>query len=324
MATSKGSGPLDPIIVGVDIGNATTSVATADGRIAAFFPSFVSAVGIAPFQGISRVVTTRHHIGHNGVNAIVGADALDNNIAGDTLLAEYDQSEAYKRYLEPGSLYCFLAGISVAFPDVDMLGIRMATGAPLSIYQAHSDKIKKHYRGEHVYTYNGHQRKIVVSDVQVFGEGLEVLRLLPVGERLGRIAVHDIGGRTWNVALFKDGAIVGGRTYDAGIDRLLGRISSVTNQPGAVWQMQQEMRRSAKAHADVRSDLDRLLNGVLDGIERKVRIDKADRHLLVGGGAVYLSDVIRRRYKTPVQVLNSDAPEMANALAYALAASEAK
>jgi hypothetical protein len=311
------------VIVGADFGNATTTVvAHGPQPRAAFFPSFVARLGVAAYEGLSKIATTRHHISYGGKHAIVGEDALE-GMGADTLLAELDQADAWKRYVNDQTFYCFLAGVSATFLDADAIGVRLATGAPLSIYEAHGEAIRRRYVGEHRYTYNGHTRTVIVEDVQIYGEGREVLRLLPPAERRGRVAVHDLGGRTWNVLLFKDGALLGARTFDFGIDRLFAKVKAMPGDVGARWQMQREMRRSPKAHAKARAELDALLAAALDDIEQKVRIDKAERHLLVGGGAVYLPPVLGRRYKeAPATVINGDAPEAANALAYALAAAE--
>lgn len=320
MATARG--PYDPIVVGADIGNATTSVVTQPVQRAAFFPSFVATVGVGPYEGLSKIATSRHHLTVDGVNAIVGAEAFD-GLGADSLLAEYGQADAWKRYTDPRSLYCLLAGISAAFVEADAIGVKLATGAPLSIFQTHAEEIKARFLGTHEYSYNGHTRKVIVRDVRVYGEGREVLRLLPEADRRGRVAVHDLGGRTWNVLLFKDGALIGAKTYDMGIDKLLGAIKVVSTDPGARWELRQEMRQSGKAHAPVRGELKKLLASALDVIERKIPLAGAERHALVGGGAFDLMPVLESRYKgAAVQILNGDAPEGANAAAYALAASE--
>lgn len=321
MATPRA--PYEPIIIGSDIGNATTTVVArgASGARTSFFPSFVTDLEVGSYEGLSKIATTRHHISYEGSNALVGADALD-SMGAVTLLSAFDQADAWKRYTHARSLWCFLAGISAAFPQADTLGVRLATGAPLSIYQAHGDAIRRRYLGEHRYSYNGHARRVVVEDVKVYGEGREALRLLPETERAGRVAVHDIGGRTWNVLLFKDGDLIGSQTFDVGVDRLLDRVKAMPVDPGARWTIQAEMRANAKAHPAIRAELERLIVQALGVIELKVRIDKAERHALLGGGALLLPALIKRRYSASAAVLNGDAPESANAHAYALALAE--
>lgn len=312
--------PLDPIVIGADIGNATTTVVAHGLSRAAFFPSFVASLNVG-YDGLSKIETDRHHISHGGHEALIGADACE-GAGGDTLLMNYDQADAWKRYVHPRSLWCFLAGVSATFPAADAVGVRLATGAPLSIFEAYSAEIRKAYQGAHEYRYNGHARRVVVSDVQVYGEGRELLRLLPAEERRGRVAVHDLGGRTWNVLLFKDGALLGARTFDRGVERLLDSVKAMPSDPGARWSVQAEMRRNPKAHSAIRAELDRLIGVALEEIEAKVRIDKAERHALAGGGAVYLPAVLKRRYGVTSIILNGEQPEAANAAAYALAAAE--
>jgi hypothetical protein len=312
--------PYEPRIAGCDIGNATSSV-NVPGIGSAFFPSFIAAVGVGRYDGISKIETSRHHITYAGKSAIIGIDATETGY--DTLLAEY-RDEAWRRYVEEYSFLCFLAGISAVFPTADAVGVKLGTGAPLSIYQAHGEAIRRRYLGEHQYSYNGHDRRVIVSDAIVFGEGRELLRLLPPAERRGRIIGHDIGGRTWNVMMWRDGALIGARTYDMGVDKLLGHIPSVSGDPLARWKMQQEIRAGGKAHARSQAELERLFADALKTIERKFPLAGADRHIIGGGGAFGLANVLRSTYRgAGVQVLNGDVPECANAAAYAAALSEA-
>lgn len=319
MATARG--PYEPYIVGADIGNATTSVHTRPQGRGAFLPSFVAAAGVGPYEGLSKIATARHHVTYAGRHALVGVEAVE-GMGGDSILGAYEPGEEWQRYVAPMSMYCLLAAVSAAFVEADSVGLTLATGAPLSLYQAHGEAIRRHYLGEHRYSYNGHERRLVVADVKVYGEGREVLRLVPVTERRGRIAVHDVGGRTWNVLFFQDGALKGARTFDHGIERIMDRVPLIEASAGGRWRLQAELRRSPKAHPEIRAALDAQIGEVLEAIEGKVRIDKADRHLLIGGGAVYLPSALKRRYGTPAQILNGDAPEGANAVAYALAAAE--
>lgn len=315
-------GPYEPLVIGADIGNATTSIHTRPEGHGAFLPSFVAAAGVGPYEGLSKIATTRHHVTYGGHHALVGEEAVEGANGGDTILGTYEPGEEWQRYVAPSSMYCLLAAVSAAFVDADSVGVTLATGAPLSLYQAHGEAIRKRYLGEHRYSYNGHERRLVVKDVRVYGEGREVLRLLPVAERRGRIAVHDVGGRTWNVLFFQDGALKGARTFEHGIERLMDRVPLIEQSAGGRWRLQAELRRSPKAHPEIRAALDAQISEALGTIEGKVRIDKADRHLLIGGGAVYLPAALKRRYGTPAQILNGEAPEGANAVAYALAAAE--
>ena len=318
MATPRG--PFDPITVGVDIGNATTSVATAAG-VLAFFPSVLTTFGIGPYDGLSKVAgTIRHHVDYGDMHAVVGADAFD-MYGADTLLAEGEQAQS--RYTDPASFLCFLAGISASFPLADTVAVNLATGAPLSVYETRRAEIVTRYRGRHTYGYNGHERTVIVNTVQVYGEGREAMRLLTPEQRRGNIAVHDVGGRTWNVLFFRDGALKRSQTFNLGTDRLFDTISTSAPRDAAVrWEMQAEMRANPKSHAPIRKALEKAALDALAIIERKLALSQADMHCLMGGGALYLPGPIKFRYGKPVTTLNGDAPEAANALAYAIAASE--
>lgn len=317
MATARA--PYEPIIIGADIGNATTSIAT-PGGVAAFFPSVITRMGVKPYQGISKIATTRHHITYAGRHAVIGADALEMH-GHDTLLAE-NAEQPQKRYTDEESFLCFLAGVSAAFPTAEAVGVKLATGAPLSVFEAYGAEIGRRYQGTHEYSYNGHARRVIVDRVHVFGEGREAWRLLTDDQRRGNVAVHDLGGKTWNVLLFKDGALRAARTFDMGTERLLDDVDAMPNDAAVRWAMQAEMRASPKAHKAIRASIEASLAEYLAFIERKVALPKADRHALIGGGAVYLPAALERRYQAPALILNGNAPESVNALAYALAAAE--
>lgn len=308
--------PLDPAIIGADIGNATTSLVTG-GKVVAFFPSVISTSGVRAYEGLSKIAgTTRHHITYKDKHALIGADAME--LGGATILKE--TGAPHDRYIEPVSLLCLLAGVSAAFPDADQLAIRLATGAPISLYEAHGESIAAFYRGAHEYIYNGHRRRLDIEEVCVYGEGREALRLLPPARRRGNIAVHDLGGKTWNVLLFKDGALKTSRTFPFGTERLLDDISRhVSKEPAERWEFQAELRRNPKAHPKARAALEAAIAERLDEIEQKVALPKAEQHAAMGGGAIYLPGVLKQRYKVPAAMLNGDTPEATNALAYALA-----
>lgn len=310
--------PYEPMIIGADIGNATTSIARPDGS-AAFFPSVIADFGVRAYDGMSKITTDRHHITYKGRHAIVGADAFE--MHGDTILNE--TGEPHARYVDESSLLCFLAGVSAAFPIYDTIGVRLATGAPLSIYEAHGAAIAALYEGAHEFSYNGHARRVVIERVTVHGEGREAWRLLTPDQRRGNVAIHDVGGKTWNVLLFRDGDLKAFRTYDWGAERLLDEVPAVSRDAATRWAIQSEIRRDPKAHAAIRAALDIVIGRALGWIEKKVALTQAHRHALMGGGAVYLQNAIKARYNAPTLMLNGKAPEGANALAYAMAASEA-
>ncbi len=159
MATARA--PYEPVIIGADIGNATTSIARPDGA-AAFFPSVI-ADSTRAYDGMSKIATDRHHVTYKGQHAVVGLDAFE--MHGDTILNE--TAAPHARYVDETSLLCFLAGIGAAFPTTDTVGVRLATGAPLSIYEAHGAEIAALYQGTHEFAYNGHARRVVVERVTV-------------------------------------------------------------------------------------------------------------------------------------------------------------
>lgn len=311
--------PLEPIVIGADIGNATTSIARADGT-AAFFPSVLTTHALGAYDGMPISGTSRHHIDYETrdgtLHAVVGADALEMNGA-ETILNE--TAAAHVRYTEDVSLLCFLAGVSAAFPEASTVAVRLATGAPISLFEAHGAEIAQRYQGEHRYRYNGRERRVVVEGVQVLGEGREAWRLLTAEQRRGNVAIHDVGGKTWNVLLFKDGALKAARTFDYGTERLLDAVPLAPKGPIERWALQTDLRRNPKAQQAVRAQIERAISAALDVIDRKVALPQAHRHALIGGGAIYVAPLLKRRYSAPTVTLNGEAPESANAVAYAMA-----
>lgn len=316
MATARQ--PLEPVVIGADIGNATTSIARASGA-AVFFPSVIADIGVRPYDGMSRIATDRHHVTYKGQHAVIGADAYE--LHGDTILSE--TGEPHARYVSEAALLCLLAGVGAAYPTADTVAVRLATGAPLSLFEAHGAAIAAHFQGAHEFTYNGHARRVIVERVTVYGEGREAWRLLTDEQRRGNVAIHDVGGKTWNVLLFRDGALKSSRTFDLGVERLFDDVPAIARDAASRWALQAELRRDPKAHAAIRAALDGVVARALRRIELKVALPQAHRHALMGGGALYLQGVIKARYNAPTIVLNGKSPEGANALAYALAASEA-
>lgn len=307
----------DGAAIGADMGNATVSVASATGRIV-FFPSFYARTR-RPYQGTGEVNPNRHHITYQGTNYVIGIDALD--LPGhDSLMAEaLSEDKAHQRYLSDHSFAAFLAGVSALHPDADQLTIRLGTGAPLSVYEAQNEALRHRYIGTHEYAYLGRPRTLTVIDARVFGEGIAATSLLTPDQMAGNVAVHDIGGRTYGVIFFKNGTMKPpARAFDGGIDRLFNDIPIVSSDPGARWYIQHEMRRG-KGHADLRREINQSIADMLATIETNMRLDLADRHVILGGGAVYAAPIIKARYKKPVIVLNEDAPESANAIGYAKA-----
>lgn len=307
-----------PHVVGIDLGNATTSGMTMEGEArVAFFPSVIASIGVPPYNGMSKVSGSYHHVTYEGKHYVVGEEAF-HEMGAYPLLSNLEASEAWTRYISPESMVCFLASVSVMHPESDMVSIDLATGAPLSLYHPHGKKIAERYIGEHRYTYNGHERTVIVANAKCFGEGRETLRLVPKEERTGKIAVYDLGGRTLNVVFFHNGDERRVVTKDFGIDRLFDSITSVDRDIAVRWRVMREMRDNPRAHQAVREQLVAYLEQAINVIRRDVRLDLADRHYVIGGGAFLLERALKQHVQH-VRVLNGKSPETANARAFALA-----
>lgn len=298
-------------IVGADIGNATTSVVSGDQVV--FFPSFVAETR-RPYQG-----GPVHHVTYEGQGYIVGEDAL--SVPGhDSLMADaLQERDAYKRYLSARSFAAFLAGVSALFPRQDHIDVQLGTGAPLGFYEAFSAPLVARYQGDHAYAYQGRARTLTVHACNIYGEGRAVIALLTPEQADGPVSLHDIGGRTYNVQNMFNGTPKGeGGSYDSGVDRMLHDMPHlVPTSPAARWEMQAEMWSDPKAYPEVRRELMASIKRLLSVIETKQKINRAERHIVIGGGAHLAAPVIKSVYKKPVIVLGGAAPQSVNAQAYA-------
>lgn len=300
---------------GVDVGNGTVG-AVGNGR-KVFFPSFVAKTR-RPYQG-TGAITGRHFVTYQGVNYVIGADALEISGHHNLMAESLTEDKAYLRYLRDESFAALLAAVSALYPDDDHLNLNLGTGAPLSVYESNGPAISERYEGQHEYAYMGRSRTLNILRAPVYGEGVEAIRLLTPEQQAGRVIIHDIGARTYGVIYYRDGEMKKPRSFDNGIDRLFSDIPIISTDAGARWIIRSEMRANAKAHPEIRAELNRSLDDTLATIETKIRIDQADRHVVMGGGAVDAAPVIKARYGKPVIILNKEAPEMVNALAYARA-----
>jgi len=251
-------GPLAPITIGVDIGNATTSATDSKGGRRAFFPSVIASVGIPDYTGLGRGehVQRSRHLKYGERNFIIGEEAFW-EMGARPLLSERD--EPWRRYVTDESLVCFLASIAEMYPEADDVAITLGTGAPLSLFEAHAPAIKQRYEGSHSFTYMGLERKVIVSRAEVFGEGREAIRLLSPVQRQGKLALFDLGGRTLNVAAFNNGSYQRSYTTDFGIERLFTLMRDLVDQePASRWKLMREMRSSPKAHSNIRKEFSKL------------------------------------------------------------------
>lgn len=305
-----------PINVAVDPGNATV-VALTD-RAAVFFPSFVASVGVSAYDGPPLAGTDYHHITRANRHSVIGAAAIDWPGADTLLNAALPPHRAWERYTSPRSVDAALAAICALLPDQPAV-VKLATGLPSTLMDA-AYQVQAALTGQHDLTYNGTRRTVVVTETKVYAETLEAARLLTPTQRIGKVAIHDLGGRTWGVASLRAGKA---RAFDFGTDRLLDACG-VSTDPAIRWHILQEMRQSAKAHTPLRKALAGVVGDVLTVIEEKVPLDIADRHVLIGGLAPLVAPMLTTRYKgAEVVTLCDGEPERVNAAAYLAALREA-
>lgn len=312
MATTRP--PMEPQIVAADIGNGTTTAISGDMTI--MFPSVIASFGVEPWAG--GAVGNLHHLSDGDRHVIVGCEAL--GVPGaDTLLASaYGAADGWRRYTSEATRDVLLAAVCGLFPRAAVVAVRLVVGMPVSLLD-HAPAVAAHLRGTYDRAYNGQRRRVIVADVRVVGEGVELPRLLPDDQRPGTV-IHDIGARTWLLASSRPG--VRPRAYDLGADRLMD-AAGVANDPAIRWHLTNELRASRKAQRELRAALEAQVGAALDVMEVKQPIGAQPRHAVAGGFAPIVAPVLRRRYPdAEIVVVGGDAPEQANARAYAAVASE--
>lgn len=320
MAASKA--PLDPIIVGVDPGNATTTVASG-GKIRAFFPSLRATVGVGPYNGMPVISTDGGHISRAGSHAVIGCPALD-EMGADTLLRALPEDRAHERYTSAATLDTLLVAIGCAFPEPECIGVALGIGMPSSLASQHGESVAASLKGAYDFVHQGRKRRIIFDTVRVFAEGREAIRLLTPAQMIGPVAIHDIGGRTYNLNVYRNGGHVKGDALALGIDKLLDRVPSASPTPVIRWSLMNDLRTKPKSHPAIRKDLAALLFEAVLTWEGKYTLESAVRHVVIGGGAFALAPVLERRYpNSNVIVLGGDRSEQINALTYAKAIEEA-
>jgi hypothetical protein len=306
-----------PRVIAVDAGNATTTALTPEA--AAFFPSFVATRGVRPFAG--RAAAGYHHLTWEGQHYLVGDAAIAHGRT-ETLLAELDPARAHLRYTEPASVVTMLAAICAVCPEQHITIDVLSTGAPQGFSDQQRAVIAAGLTGAYTLAYNGQPRRVEVRAVRVLLEAWGLLALLPDSSGYG--VIHDVGGRTWQPVPYRDGAALGTpRSWDEGADRILD-LAGVNSDPAARWELLGELRRSPKAHPEIRAAIAAQVNALLDEKQRRVNLAAATRHTVAGGLAPVLVPILKDRYKAATVAAISEAPERANAAAYLAAAQEVR
>lgn len=300
-----------PIAVDVvaDIGNARTVVLVRrDGEdvpMALTMPSVRSlhgafswelfaARGLAP-QSWGKLERDEHVIERDGVERFVGRLAVEH------IAAASSGRGSDARYHDGTTLDFILAGIAAALPGASKITARLTTMLPVSLWHL-APKAVDALRGKHTYTYNGREMAVTIASVAVKREGEAAFASLE-GDTSGPVVVIDGGGRTVNIALFRDGQYRDGRTLELGVQAALDNLDKALIGRGLRTLTLAERGElesalingqsysiivAGVAHAITplaRAQLDETARALVQEVYRCVPLDMARRVVFVGGAA---------------------------------------
>ena len=166
-----------------------------------------------------------HVIEREGVERFVGRLAVESASAASSGRG----SDA--RYYDGTTLDFILAGVASALPRADNVTIRLVTMLPIALWHL-APRVESALKGRHTFSYNGRSVEIRIVSVVVKREGEAAFAAID-GDTSGPIVVIDGGGRTVNIALFKDGAYRSGTTRELGVQAALDNLDKALLGRGA-------------------------------------------------------------------------------------------
>ena len=196
---------------GEDVPTATTmpSVRTLHG---AFSYELFAARGL-PAASWGKLGRDEHVVEREGAERFVGQLAVEHAGAASSGRG----SDA--RYYDGTTLDFVLAGVAAALPGASKTTVRLTTMLPISLWPL-AARVAEALRGKYTYRYNGRELTVTIASVAVKREAEAAFAALD-GDTSGPVVVVDAGGRTVNVALFKDGEYRSGRTLELGVQAAL-------------------------------------------------------------------------------------------------------
>lgn len=260
----------------------------------AFSWELFAARGLPP-QSWARLGRDEHVIEAGGVERFVGQLAVEHVAAASSGRG----SDA--RYYDGTTLDFILAGVAAALPGAARVNVRLTTMLPVALWQL-APRVVEALRGRHQLRYNGHDLVVTIASVTVKREAESAFGALE-GDTSGPLVIIDGGGRTVNIALFRDGEYRSGRTLELGVqaaldnlDRALigrglrsltlaerGELESalIAGQPYSI--IVDGQRHAIEGLA--RAQLDETARALAQEVYACVPLDQARRVVFVGGAA---------------------------------------
>lgn len=300
-----------PIVceVAADIGNAraVVLVRTADNPTpievampsirtlgSAFSWKLFAARGL-PAESWSALRPGEHIIERDGVERFLGRLAVEQSDA-----ASGGRGSDH-RYSDGTTVDFILAAVASALPTAIKIAVKLTTMLPISLWHL-APAVERSLVGSYKVRYNGRDVAIQIRSVAVRREAESALDSLD-GDVSGALVIVDAGGRTVNVALFKDGAYRTGATLELGVQVALDHLDDALRGRGlrplsllerdeleAALIAGREYSyicdgQAARVDQIARVQLDAAARALVQELRRVVPIDRARRIVLVGGGA---------------------------------------
>jgi hypothetical protein len=281
--------------LGFDVGNAT--VVGYDGVNTVIMPSRYS------FSADTAVALLRddgHLVEVGGRAYVVGTAAYDQ--PGETSLLGTDD-----RYTSPVCLPFLFAALAALYPDSPALTVTLATGVPIALYEQNAAGIRALYTRDERFSYRGKPYRALIQAVTVHREGATAINLIPDDERAGNLIIVDGGGKTTNIALYKNGRYRDGYTYPYGIERAMQLFKTIrpldTQERHDLQRAYVARKPYTIAYQGKRERIDTAFRSfmagyatdMLDALSVRVPFAAADRVYLLGGARYFIESTFNER-----------------------------
>lgn len=295
--------------VAADVGNARTVVLVRTAEqptpsvvsmpsVRTLMPVFSYALfadrGLPP-QSWARLGAGEHVIERDGLERFVGKLAADRGGAASS------GRGSDSRYYDGTTLDFILAGIAAALPAARQVVAKLTTVIPIALWHL-APNVEQALRGSYQVRYNGRDVTIRITTVTIRREGEAAFQALD-GDTSGPVVVIDGGGRTVNLALFRDGVYRSGATFELGVQAALDTLDADLVGRGyrrLTLTERDELEaaliagreysyicdgQSVRIDGFARIQLDATARALVQEIRTKVRIDQARRIAFVGGAS---------------------------------------
>lgn len=171
-----------------------------------------------PAGSWSKLGRDEHVIERDGIERFVG------KLAVERITAASSGRGSDARYYDGTTIDFMLAGIAAALPGANKITVRLTTLLPISLWHL-APKLEAALKGAYSFRYNGREMSITIRSVVVKREAEAAFDALD-GDTSGPIIILDMGGRTVNIALFRDGQYRSGTTLELGVQAALDNLDT--------------------------------------------------------------------------------------------------